>query len=273
MSESESVRETGLYIPAGTLENDEFAQVLERYTFADGNGIKMEVVLSDDPYSPEAIDTVHRLKEAVASEVKGTPFEDADIAFGGISSVNSDLADISSSDFSNTVIIMLISLFVVLSIMFRSMIMPLFMIGSLLLTYFTSIAIAELIFENILGFDGISWAVPFFGFVMLVALGVDYSIFLLDRFREEAERGVSVREAMRVSMTKMGTVIITAAIILAGTFGAMMPSGVLSLMQIATIVVIGLLLYGLIVLPLLIPAITVSFDRGVWWPFGIKKKK
>lgn len=273
MSESDSVRDTGLFIPDGTLESEEFAQVLERYTFAEGNGLKMEVILTDDPYSPEAIDTVHRLKEAVASEVKGSPLEDADIAFAGISSVNSDLADISSSDFSSTVVIMLVSLFVVLAILFRSLIMPLFMIGSLLLTYFTSIAIAELIFENILGFDGISWAVPFFGFVMLVALGVDYSIFLLDRFREEAENGVTVREAMRVSMAKMGTVIITAAVILAGTFGAMMPSGVLSLMQIASIVVIGLLLYGLIVLPLLIPAITVSFDRGVWWPFGIKKKK
>jgi len=273
MSESDSVRDTGMFIPAGTLESEEFAQVLDRYTFADGKGLKMEVILSDDPYSPEAIDTVHLLKEAVASEVKGTPLEDANIEFAGISSVNSDLADISSNDFSSTVVIMLISLFVVLALLFRSLIMPLFMIGSLLLTYFTSIAIAELIFENILGFDGISWAVPFFGFVMLVALGVDYSIFLLDRFREEAESGLSVREAMRMSMAKMGTVIITAAIILAGTFGAMMPSGVLSLMQIATIVVIGLLLYGLIVLPLLIPAITVSFDRGVWWPFGIKKDK
>ena len=273
MSESNSVRDTGLFIPEGTLESEDFAQVLDRYTFADGQGIKMEVVLLDDPYSPEAIDTVHRLKDALASEVKGTPFEDADIAFGGISSVNSDLADISSSDFSNTVMIMLTTLFIVLAIMFRSLIMPLFMIGSLLLTYFTSIAIAELIFENLLGYDGISWAVPFFGFVMLVALGIDYSIFLLDRFREEAENGLTVREAMRLSMDKMGTVIITAAIILAGTFGAMMPSGVLSLMQIASIVVIGLLLYGLLVLPLLIPAITVSFDRGVWWPFGMKKKK
>lgn len=273
MSESNSVRDTGLFIPKGTLDSEEFAQVLDRYTFADGQGIKMEVVLLDDPYSPEAIDTVHRLKDALASEVKGTPFEDADIAFGGISSVNSDLADISSSDFSNTVMIMLTTLFIVLAIMFRSLIMPLFMIGSLLLTYFTSIAIAELIFENLLGYDGISWAVPFFGFVMLVALGIDYSIFLLDRFREEAENGLTVREAMRLSMAKMGTVIITAAIILAGTFGAMMPSGVLSLMQIASIVVIGLLLYGLIVLPLLIPAITVSFNRGVWWPFGMKKKK
>ncbi|MET1013152.1 MAG: MMPL family transporter [Paenisporosarcina sp.] len=273
MSESEAVRDTGLFIPEGMLENEDFAQVLERYTFAEGNGLKMEVVLSDDPYSPEAIETVQRIKEATETEVKGTPLEDADIAFSGIASINSDLADVSSSDFTSTVIIMLMSLFIVLAILFRSFIMPLFMIGSLLLTYFTSIAIAELIFENLLGYDGISWAVPFFGFVMLIALGVDYSIFLLDRFREEAESGLTVREAIRISMAKMGTVIITAAIILAGTFGAMLPSGVLSLMQIASIVVIGLLLYGLIVLPLLIPAMTVSFDRGVWWPFGLKKKK
>ncbi|WP_144510615.1 MMPL family transporter [Bacillus sp. FJAT-22090] len=272
MSSLKSVRDTGLFIPTGTLENEEFTQVLDRYTFADGKGLMMEVMLKDDPYSPDAIQTVHRLKAAATAEVKGTPLEDATIAFGGISSLNSDLADISSSDFTSTVVIMLVSLFIVLAILFRSFIMPLFMIGSLLLTYYTSIAVSELIFENILGYDGISWAVPFFGFVMLVALGVDYSIFLLDRFREEAQKGISVKDAIALSMAKMGTVIITAAIILAGTFGAMMPSGVLSLVQIASIVIIGLLLYGLIVLPLLIPAITVSFDRGVWWPFGIKKK-
>jgi len=164
-------------------------------------------------------------------------------------------------------------LFIVLAIMFRSLIMPLFMIGSLLLTYYTSVSIAELIFVNGLGYDGISWAVPFFGFVMLVALGIDYSIFLLDRFREETINGLETNEAMYVSMKKMGSVIITAAIILAGTFGAMMPSGVLSLVQIATIVITGLLLYGLIVLPLLIPAITVSFGPGVWWPFRQKQNK
>ena len=272
MSEGESVRATGLFIPEGTLADPDFEQVLERYTFADGNGVKMEVILADDPYSPEAIDTTAEIKETVARSVVDTPLEQADIAYGGIASINSDLQDVSSSDFSKTVLIMLVSLFVVLALLFRSLIMPLYMIGSLLLTYYTSIAIAELIFVNALGYDGISWAVPFFGFVMLVALGVDYSIFLLDRFREESENGISVREAMQISMAKMGTVIITAAIILAGTFGAMMPSGVLSLVQIATIVITGLLLYGLIVLPLLIPAISVSFDRGVWWPFGMKNR-
>ena len=271
MSDSEAVRDTGLFIPEGTLESEDFEQVLDRYSFADGTGMMMEVILSEDPYSHEAINITSEIKETVERTAAGTPLEEAEIAFSGISSINSDLEEVSSSDFTNTVVIMLISLFVVLAILFRSLIMPLYMIGSLLLTYYTSISIAELIFVNGLGYDGISWAVPFFGFVMLVALGVDYSIFLLDRFREESVNGITVRDAMRTSMAKMGTVIITAAIILAGTFGAMMPSGVLSLVQIATIVITGLLLYGLIVLPLLIPAISVSFDRGVWWPFGKKK--
>ena len=272
MSDSEAVRSTGLFIPEGTLEQPEFEQVLDRYTFAEETGMMMEVILAVNPYSPEAIEIVEEIKNAVERSTMEPPLADTQIAFGGIASINNDLEEVASNDFTSTVVIMLISLFVVLAFLFRSLIMPVYMIGSLLLTYYTSISIAELIFVNGLGFDGISWAVPFFGFVMLVALGVDYSIFLLDRFREESFNGITVRDAMRTSMARMGTVIITAAIILAGTFGAMMPSGVLSLVQIATIVITGLLLYGLIVLPLLIPAISVSFDRGVWWPFGSKKR-
>lgn len=273
MSDSETIRDTGLYLPPGTLENKEFAQVIDRYSFGEEKGMKLEVILSDNPYSPEAIDTVDRINETTERVIKDTPLEDTEVAIGGVSSINRDLSDISTSDFTQTVTIMLISLFVVLAILFRSFIMPLYMIGSLLLTYFTSVAVAEWIFVEGLGYDGISWAVPFFGFVMLVALGVDYSIFLMDRFREEASEGMTVTDAIKASMAKMGTVIITAAIILAGTFGAMVPSGVLSLVQIATIVITGLLLYGLIVLPLLIPAMTVSFGNGVWWPFRPKKEK
>lgn len=273
ISESETVRETGIYLPEGALEGEDLEPLLDQYTFADGTGMLMEVVLSVDPYSPEAIDVVTEIKEAVAQSVNNTPLEGTEIAYGGISSINSDLADISSSDFTRTVIIMLTSLFLVLAFLLRSLIMPLYMIGSLLLTYIASISITELIFVNMLGYDGITWAVPFFGFVMLVALGIDYSIFLLDRFQEEAVGAIDVRQAMHISMAKMGTVIITAAIILAGTFGAMLPSGVLSLMQIASIVITGLLLYGLIVLPLLVPAVTVSFGNGAWWPFGNRNKR
>lgn len=267
---SKSVRATGLFIPSGTFDGETFKPVIDRYTFGAKSGILLEVILKNDPYSPEAIETVRQIKDSVNHSVIGTPFSDADIAYSGISSMNSDLDDISSKDFNRTVIIMLASLFIVLTFLFRSAIMPVYMIGSLLLTYYTAMGITELIFVNILGYDGVSWAVPFFGFILLVALGVDYSIFLLDRFREESINGLNVKEALTMSMAKMGTVIITASIILAGTFGAMMPSGVLSLIQIATIVITGLLLYGLIILPLLIPAITVSFGKGVWWPFRSK---
>lgn len=273
ISDSEAVRGTGIYLPEGTLSEGEFEPLLEQFAFADGEGMLMEVVLEENPYSPEAIEIVSDLKEAAERSTNGTPLEDAEIAYGGVPSINSDLNDISASDFTRTVSIMLASLFVVLAVLLRSFIMPLYMIASLLLTYYSSIAITELIFVNWLGYDGITWAVPFFGFVMLVSLGIDYSIFLLDRYREEALTATDFSQAMHRSMAKMGTVIITAAILLAGTFGAMLPSGVLSLMQIAAIVITGLLLYGLIVLPLLVPAITVSFAGGAWWPFGLKKKK
>lgn len=145
------------------------------------------------------------------------------------------------------------------------------MIASLLLTYYTSISITELIFVNGLGNAGVSWAVPFFSFVILIALGVDYSIFLLDRFKEEVHLGIE--QGVVRSMSKMGSVIITAAIILAGTFAAMMPSGVNTLMQVASVIIIGLLLYGLVILPLFIPAIIATFGEGNWWPFGRKKGK
>ncbi|UOQ94476.1 MMPL family transporter [Halobacillus shinanisalinarum] len=269
MGESNSLRETGVFIPEGTLDNEDLKPAIDRYSFDNEQGIMLEVLLNNDPYSKEAIDTTEAIKETVEDQVKGTPLEDMTIAYSGISSTNEDLSEISQADFTRTMIIMLVGLFIVLTVLFRSMIMPIYMIGSLLLTYYTSVSIAEKIFVNLLNYDGITWAVPFFGFVMLVALGVDYSIFLLDRFNEEAK--LDVKEAMMTSMAKMGTVVITAAIILAGTFGAMMPSGVLSLIQIATIVITGLLLYGLIILPLLIPAITVSFGNGVWWPFKQRK--
>ena len=272
LSEADALRETGVYLPEGTLTSDEFSLAVERYVFDEGMATQLEVVLEMDPYSPEAIDTVETIKETMNRAVTGTPYADATIGYAGISSINSDLNETSTNDFNRTVAIMLVTLFIVLTALFRSMIMPLYMIASLLLTYYTSAAITELIFVEGLGYDGISWAVPFFGFVMLIALGIDYSIFLLDRFREETINGKTVREALIHSMTKMGTVIMTAAVILAGTFGAMIPSGVLSLVQIATIVITGLLLYGLIVLPLLIPAITISFGDGVWWPFRQKKK-
>src|SRR5690625_2205796 len=105
---------------------------------------------------------------------------------------------------------------------------------------------------------------------MLIALGVDYSIFLMNRFNEYDRH--LIYEGMMKTMRNMGTVIISATIILGGTFAAMLPSGVLSLLQIATTVIIGLALYALVILPLLTPICVKLLGEYNWWPFMFKKK-
>ncbi|MBS4211498.1 MMPL family transporter [Neobacillus rhizophilus] len=255
----------GFYIPQNVLDSNDFAKVLNAYMSKDRKVMTIDVVFNKNPYSNEAINRIPVIKDAVKRAVKDTKLENANVAIGGVSSMHHDLDTISKGDYSRTVILMLAGIGIILIILLRSLIMPIYLIGSLVLTYYTSMSISEYIFVNWLGYTGISWAVPFFAFVILVALGIDYSIFLMDRFNEY--RDLPVEKAILESMKKMGTVIISAAVILGGTFAAMMPSGVLSLLEIATILLIGLALYALVVLPLFVPVMVRTFGEANWWPF------
>jgi RND superfamily putative drug exporter len=179
--------------------------------------------------------------------------------------VNNDLRHITEDDYARTVTLMLIGLVIILVVLFRSLVMPIYLVLSLILTYYMSVAAAEALFVRALDMTGLGWAVPFFAFVMLLALGTDYSIFLMDRFREYRDR--SPGEAILSAMKNMGLVIVSAAIILGGTFAAMLPAGVMSILHIAVIVLVGLFLYALIMLPLFIPVMVRLFGAYNWWPF------
>nr|WP_154893629.1 MMPL family transporter [Paenibacillus xylanexedens] len=258
----------GWYVPEEALSNKDFAQVFDTYLSQDRKTMTIDVIFAENPYGIEAIDRVPDIEAAVHRAVQGSALEKADIAVGGVTSTFADLQEISNNDYTRTVMLMLAGTFIVLVLLLRSVIMPIYLIVSLLLAYFTSMALTEAIFVNILGFAGISWVTPFFGFVMLIALGVDYSIFLMDRFNEN--KGMSVQDAMLYAMKNMGTVILSAAVILSGTFAAMYPSGVLSMMQIATVVLSGLVLYSLLFLPFFVPVMVKMFGRANWWPFPNK---
>ncbi|WML27071.1 MMPL family transporter [Neobacillus sp. OS1-33] len=265
LSEVSKQKQTGFYIPQEVLDGKDFEQSLNAYMSNDRKVMTIDVIFNKNPYSNQAINRIPEIKQAVKHAIKDTKLENAKVAVGGVSSMHKDLDSISKADYSRTVLLMLIGISIILIILLRSLIMPLYLIGSLVLTYFTAMAISEKIFVNLLGYTGISWAVPFFAFVILVALGIDYSIFLMDRFNEY--RHMPVQKAILLSMKKMGTVIISAAVILGGTFAAMMPSGVLSLVEIATILLIGLALYSLVVLPLFVPVMVKTFGEANWWPF------
>ncbi len=258
-------------IPEEAIENEDFQEGIEPYLSDDKTITTFEVVLSNNPYSTESVDFIGDLEEAVDEAKDGTIFADSETSIGGVSSTNHDLQEISDQDYSRTVIFMLAGIFIILVILLRSLVMPIYLIGSLVLTYYTSMGIAEIIFINILDYEGISWAVPFFAFVILIALGIDYSIFLMGRFNENSS--MTIKDALLSAMKNMGTVIISAAVILGGTFSAMMPAGVLSLLQIATVVLTGLFLYAVIMLPLFIPIMVRLFKQGNWWPFHRKQEE
>ncbi|HEU4963581.1 MAG TPA: MMPL family transporter [Bacilli bacterium] len=265
---------TGWYLPEDALTNDDFQQALDTYMSDDRQIATFDVVFAGNPYALDTMDKVDDVNAAVGRALKGTAFADATYAVDGVTSINNDLNHISAEDYSRTVMLMLIGIAIILILLFRSIVMPIYIILSLLLTYYTSMAISEVIFVRILGMTGISWAVPFFGFVLLMALGVDYSIFLMDRFKEY--KHLPPQEAILLAMKNMGSVIISAVVILGGTFAAMLPSGVMSLLQIATILLCGLTLYALVMLPLFIPVMVRTFGEANWWPFmgrEVKKQK
>jgi len=265
LSANESSELGGWHMPDEVLQQEAFAQVLDTYMSDDRTITKLEVIFESHPYDKETLDRIEDVNTAVERAVTGTPLEVAEYATGGVTSMYHDMSQVSKEDFSRTAAIMLIGIFIVLVLLLRSIIMPVYLLASLMLTYYTSMAIAEWIFVDLAGYSGITWAVPFFAFVMLVALGIDYSIFLMGRFNEYQH--LDVKDAILEAMKKMGSVIFSAVIILGGTFAAMLPSGVLSLLQIATIVLAGLVLYALVFLPLFIPMMVRLFGQANWWPF------
>ncbi|QQK74951.1 MMPL family transporter [Salicibibacter cibarius] len=260
----------GIFITDDIMENEAFDQLWEHYATPDDRVISfIDITMENDPYGLEAIETVDEIDEVAAFSLKETPFEDANILLDGIAAQNRDLNDLTNRDFITTASIMLTGIFLALAVLFRSIIMPLYVLFSLAATYFGAAAITEWIFMDLVGYQGLMWAVPFFSFVILMALGVDYSIFLITRFHE-TRKTMDLQEAMMLAMRRIGGIVLAAALILGGTFASLLASGVLTLLQISTMVVIGLLLYSLLLLPLFVPALATILGPYNWWPFRKK---
>lgn len=262
--DNEAVDRTGINVPAAMLENSDFEAAIDQYSFSDGEAVKMNVVLAVDPYSNEAIEVLDQVEETVNNELTRLDRPDTEAYFSGVTSMNRDLDTVTSEDYTNVVILFIVTLFVILTVLFRSLVLPIMMIGSIFITYFASMTISQWIL-SMFGIEQLNWAVPFFSLIIFVALGIDYSIFIIDRFREEVKYR-SIRDAIETSIRKMGTVVITAVIILTGTFAALYPSGIAILVQVTSLIIFALLFYAFIVLPLLVPAMIVTMKRGNWWP-------
>ncbi|SME49390.1 Putative membrane protein YdgH [Bacillus mobilis] len=249
---NESKSSEKFYIPKEVLDGEDFQKALNTYMSHDRKTAKMTIILDVNPYSKEAMPIIEDINKTIDGTLNGTELKSAKKAIGGTTARNVDLKEVTGQDFLRTATIMLIGIAIVLLVITRSFLNTIFIIGSLILAYFASLGISEQISAHLLNVESLSWNVPFFSFIMIVALGVDYSIFVMMRYNElEGEPATKIVNASR----HIGGVVLSAALILGGTFAALIPSGVLTLIQVASVVGVALLLLAIIVMPILLPAL------------------
>lgn len=254
------------FIPKEALKNKDFKKALDAFMSKDRKITKLTIILSDDPYSSEALNTVEKINKTVATGLKGTKLADAKSGTAGSSATTKDMNDILSRDLNKSTIIVIIGVLLVLFLVIRSFWTPIFITASLVGAYYAAMFITNYLFLDLKGYEGLSSFVPFFSFIIIVSLGVDYSIFLMTRFKEYPH--LSQKEAIVLASKHTGSVIISAVVILGGTFATLIPAGMVLLTELAISVITGLIVLCFIMLPIFVPALIALQE-----PKGFSKQK
>ncbi|MFC8867396.1 MMPL family transporter [Streptomyces sp. NPDC057148] len=227
--------------------------------------VRIDATLQAPADSDAAKDTVARLRTAV-HDVPG-----ADALVGGYTAQQYDTQRTAEHDRTLIVPVVLAIILVILIVLLRSLLMPLLLVATVALNFVATLGVSALVFTHVFGFSGTDASVPLYGFVFLVALGVDYNIFLMSRVRQESlEHGV--REGILRGLTATGGVITSAGVVLAATFAALGVIPLAFLVQIAFIVAFGVLLDTLVVRSLLVPALARDIGAVAWWPSRLGRR-
>ena len=226
----------------------------------DGNSM-LQVTLTDAASSLEARQTIVELREEIRTV-------DKNALVGGTSAAQYDTNQAALRDERVIIPLILIAITIILMLLLRSIVAPLLLLLTTVLSFGATLGVAAFLFNDILQFPGADPAVIIFGFVFLVALGIDYNIFLMTRVREETAK-VGVAKGTIKGLVVTGGVITSAGIVLAATFAALSVIPILFLVEIAFIVAFGVLLDTIIVRSLLVPALTLEVGRAMWWPSAL----
>jgi RND superfamily putative drug exporter len=168
--------------------------------------------------------------------------------------------------------IMLVVVFLILALLLRAVVAPLILIATVVLSFLAAYGICALLFTQVLGFAGADPSLPLFAFVFLVALGIDYNIFLMTRVHEEAKQHGTRRGAL-IGLSATGGVITSAGLVLAGTFAVLATLPVVSFAEVGILVAIGVLLDTMIVRSVLVTALNLDIGRHMWWPSKLGRKR
>ncbi len=230
-----------------------------------GDTAWIAATLGDGPDTQAARDTVDRVRTAVHA------VDGADAQAGGGTAIYDDILRASARDNKVIIPVVLLVVFLILSLLLRSVLAPLILVGTVVLSFFAALGLSALLFKHVLGFAGADPSLPLFVFVFLVALGIDYNIFLMTRVHEETKQ-VGTRRGALVGLSATGGVITSAGLVLAGTFLALGTLPVVAFAEIGLAVALGVLLDTIIVRAVLVTAITLDVGRRMWWPSELSRR-
>ncbi|KKJ98567.1 MMPL family transporter [Micromonospora sp. HK10] len=232
-------------------------------TVVDGR-VQLEATLADPPDSDRAERTLRALRETL-HRVPG-----ADAVVGGFTAINVDTADASTRDRNVIIPVVLLVIAVILAVLLRALVAPLLLIATVVLSFLATLGLCALVFRYVLDFPGVDQSFPLFAFVFLVALGIDYNIFLMSRVREESVRR-GTRAGVLAGLAVTGGVITSAGIVLAATFSALAVLPLVVLVELGVAVAVGVLLDTIVVRSLLVPALSYDIGARIWWPSRLSR--
>jgi putative drug exporter of the RND superfamily len=239
---------------------DGVASVSEPELSEDGEIGKIDVTFSDDPYSEAALGRVDTLRDRLPDLPGG-----ATALVGAGSAVQEDFNDAAERDLRVIVPVALLVITIILGILLQAIVAPLVLIATVMASFFGTLGLSIFFFIEVQGSAGVDASLPMFAFIFLVALGVDYTIFLMSRVREEA-RTHGTREGVLRALSATGPVITSAGVILAGTFAVLMTLPVTFAFNIGFMVAVGILLDTFVVRTIMVPAAVELLGDRVWWP-------
>jgi putative drug exporter of the RND superfamily len=218
--------------------------------------------MTASPDSPSA----YTLVDTIRTTVHAIPGAEAKV--GGGTAINQDVENAAAHDRDLLIPLILGVVFIILGLLLRALVAPFVLIATVVLSFGASLGISALFFQHVFGFAGADTSVPLFVFVFLVALGIDYNIFLMTRVREESGKSGTRRGALS-GLAATGGVITSAGLVLAGTFAVLGTLPLVEFTEIGFAVALGVLLDTIVVRSVLVTALTLDLGRHIWWPSAL----
>ena len=237
--------------------------VTQDFKVVDGKTI-LNVILDKAPDSVEAGNDIPKIRELAHSV-------DAKSLVGGTSAVYFDVRTANSRDNRTIIPIILIVITLILGLLLRSILSAVVLLGTVLLSYFATLGVCALVFNHVFGFAGGDNSFPLFAFIFLVALGIDYNIFLMTRVREESGK-IGTRAGIIKGVTVTGAVITSAGVVLAATFAVLGLLPLVPLAELGFAVAFGVLLDTIVVRSILVPALVHEIGPKIWWPSKLSRE-